>query len=327
MRYGMFDQIEIDGRPLADLYRDRLALVRAAEDAGFERYHKSEHHMIGLDAIPQMGLFFAAAAQHTTRMRFASLVYLLPFHHPIRLAEEICSLDHLLGGRFDVGVGRGISPPEHELWGLETDRAREHFDETLAVLRQALTTDSLTFHGKKYHFDELPIVLRPYQQPTPPFWYAGNIAPAAAAGMSCVVGGTIPAIGQQVAAYREACEAAGFRGTTIGGILTVYVAPTDAQARARVRDAWPVFTDHLRPLFRRWGLEPSPDPTLGGDVDRALELGVLIAGSPATVREQLERFEAESGTDYFVGKFTTGDLSHVEVMRSLDLFATHVMDR
>jgi alkanesulfonate monooxygenase SsuD/methylene tetrahydromethanopterin reductase-like flavin-dependent oxidoreductase (luciferase family) len=53
---------------------------------------------------------------------------------------------------------------------------------------------------------------------------------------------------------------------------------------------------------------------------------VLIAGSPTTAREQLERFEAESGTDYFVGKFTTGDLSHREVMRSLDLFATHVMD-
>ena len=113
----------------------------------------------------------------------------------------------------------------------------------------------------------------------------------------------------------------------VGLYVGFFIAPTDAQARSRVRDAWPVFTDHLRPLFRRWGLEPSPDPTLGGDVDRALELGVLIAGSPATVREQLERFEAESGTDYFVGKFTTGDLSHLEVMRSLDLFATHVMDR
>jgi alkanesulfonate monooxygenase SsuD/methylene tetrahydromethanopterin reductase-like flavin-dependent oxidoreductase (luciferase family) len=185
----------------------------------------------------------------------------------------------------------------------------------------------LTFHGTTYHFDELPIVLRPYQQPTPPFWYAGNIAPAAAAGMSCVVGGTIAGIAQQVAAYREACAAAGHQETTIGGILTVYVAPTDAEARARVRDAWPVFTDHLRPLFRRWGLQPSPDPTLGGDVDRALDLGVLIAGSPATVREHLERFEAEAGTDYFVGKFTTGDLSHRVVMRSIDLFATHVMDR
>ena len=178
MRYGMFDQIEVSGPPLHELYRQHLAFVRAADEAGFERYHKSEHHMIRLDAIPQMGLFFAAAAQHTTRIRFASLVYLLPFHHPIRLAEEIASLDHLLEGRYDVGVGRGISLPEHELWGLETDRINDNFDETLAVVRAAMTTDSLTFHGKKYHFDDLPIILRPYQQPHPPLWYAGNSKPA-----------------------------------------------------------------------------------------------------------------------------------------------------
>jgi alkanesulfonate monooxygenase SsuD/methylene tetrahydromethanopterin reductase-like flavin-dependent oxidoreductase (luciferase family) len=107
----------------------------------------------------------------------------------------------------------------------------------------------------------------------------------------------------------------------------VYVAPSDDEARRRVRPAWAVFTEHLTPLFRRWGLNPPNDPTLGGDVDRALELGVLVAGSPATVREYLERFEAQSGTDYFVGKFTMGDLTHAEVLRSIDLFASHVMTR
>jgi alkanesulfonate monooxygenase SsuD/methylene tetrahydromethanopterin reductase-like flavin-dependent oxidoreductase (luciferase family) len=274
-----------------------------------------------------MGLFFAAAAQHTARIRFASLVYLLPFHHPIRLAEEICSLDHLLGGRFDVGVGRGISLPEHELWGLETDRMQENYEETLTVLRAALTTESLTFHGKKYHFDDLPIVLHPYQSPHPPLWYAGNIEPAARGRMNCIVAGPIPMIAAQVAAYREACGRAGWEGGTIGGIGNVYVAPTDDEARARVGQAWTVFTEHLTQLFRRWGITPPNDPTLGGDVDRALALGVLVAGSPATVREHLERFEAESGTDYFVGKFTFGDLSHAELMRSIDLFASDVMKR
>jgi alkanesulfonate monooxygenase SsuD/methylene tetrahydromethanopterin reductase-like flavin-dependent oxidoreductase (luciferase family) len=327
MRYGMFDQIEVSAQPLHELYRDRLELVRAAEAAGFERFHKSEHHMIRLDAIPQMGLFFAAASQHTERIRFASLVYLLPFHHPIRLAEEICSLDHLLEGRFDVGVGRGISVPEHELWGLEPDRTKENFEETLSVLRAAFTCDSLTFHGDKYHFDDLPIVLHPYQEPYPPLWYAGKIEPAAAGRMNCIVGGPVPVIAQQVAAYRDACAAAGWEGGTIGGVCSLYVAPSDDEARARVRQAWAVFTEHLVQLFRRWGIPPPNDPTLGGDVDRALDLGVLVAGSPATVREHLERFEAESGTDYFVGKFALGDLTHAELMRSIELFATDVMDR
>ena len=326
MRYGMFDQIEITG-PLHELYRDRLAVVRLAEEAGFERYHKSEHHMIPLDAIPQMGLFFAAAAQHTSRIRFASLVYLLPFHHPIRLAEEICSLDHLLEGRYDVGVGRGISVPEHELWGLEPAQMKETFSEALEVLRASFVTDSLTFHGEHFQFDDLPVVLHPYQQPHPPLWYAGNIEPAAREQMNCIVGGPIPLIAKQVAAYRDACRQCGWEGGTIGGVATVYVAPTDEEARDRMRTAWAAFTDHLAVLFRRWGLVPPNDPTLGGDVDRAMELGVLVAGSPATVREHVQRFEEESGTDYFVGKFALGDLTHDELMRSIDLFASDVMGR
>jgi alkanesulfonate monooxygenase SsuD/methylene tetrahydromethanopterin reductase-like flavin-dependent oxidoreductase (luciferase family) len=134
-------------------------------------------------------------------------------------------------------------------------------------------------------------------------------------------------IAKQVAAYREGCAAAAWEGGTIGGICSVYVAPTDEEARARIAQAWAVFTDHLTSLFRRWGLAPPNDPTLGGNVDLALELGVLVAGSPATVREHLERFEEESGTDYFVGKFSLGDLTHAELMRSIDLFASDVMKR
>ena len=138
MRYSVFDQIEISGEPLGQLYRDRLELIRTLDDAGFTHYFKSEHHMIPLDSMPQIGLLFAAAAESTRRIRLGALVYLLPFHHPIRLAEEICSLDHMLDGRFDVGVGRGISLPEHELWGLDTARMVENYEEALAVLRAAL---------------------------------------------------------------------------------------------------------------------------------------------------------------------------------------------
>ena len=327
MRFGIFDQIEATEQPLHQLYRDRIEWVKAADQAGFERYHKSEHHMIPLDAIPNLGLFFAAAAEHTTRIRFGSLVYLLPFHHPIRLAEEICSLDHLLQGRYDVGVGRGISLPEHELWGLDSGRMKETFDETLAVLRAALTTNRLTFHGEQYHFDDLPIVLHPYQQPHPPLWYAGKVAPAAAGRMNCVVGGPLPMIAAQVAEYRALCAAAGWEGGTIGGVCPVYVAPTDKEARERMHSAWATFTARLTPLFRRWGLTPPNDPTLGGDVELGMKLGIIIAGSPTTVAEHVARFKEESGTDYMVCKFALGDLNHHELMRTVDLFASHVMER
>ena len=323
MRYGIFDQIEATGEPLHALYRDRLEFARLADEAGFWCFHKSEHHMIPLDALPQIGLFFAAAAQQTERIRFGSLVYLLPFHHPIRLAEEVSTLDHMLEGRFELGVGRGISLPEHELWGLDATRMQENYDESLAVLLAALTTDTLTFHGEQYHFDDLPIIVRPYQQPHPPLWYPGNVATAARHDMSTLIGGPPPVVAGRVAQYRELQPAGGIG--TCGAIATVYVAPTDDEARARVRSAWPVFSDRLTPLFRKWDLPPPNDPTLGGDVDLALQVNALVAGSPATVAAHLERLRDEAGIDYFVGKFTFGDITHREVMRSVSLFAEHVM--
>jgi alkanesulfonate monooxygenase SsuD/methylene tetrahydromethanopterin reductase-like flavin-dependent oxidoreductase (luciferase family) len=327
MRYSVFDQIEITGEPLGKLYRDRLELIRVLDEAGFTHYFKSEHHMIPLDSMPQIGLLFAAAAQSTQRIRLGSLVYLLPFHHPIRLAEEICSLDHLLDGRFDLGVGRGISLPEHELWGLDTTRMVESYEESLAVLRAALTNDVLTFHGETYHFDDVPIMLRPLQQPTPPMWHPGNFVHAAEDRMNTIVVGPPAMVADQVVKYRAACEAAGWSGGDVGGINNIVVAPTDEEAVALARRAWPVFTEHLTPLFRKWNLPPPNDPTLGGNVDLALQVGACVAGSPSTVAERLAEFEEGAGTDLFVAKFTMGDLTHAEVMRSIDLFASHVMHR
>lgn len=327
MRYGVFDQVEITGEPLGQLYKDRLELIRTLDEAGFAYYFKSEHHMIPLDAMPQIGLLFAAASQSTRRIRLGSLVYLLPFHHPLQLAEQICSLDHLLDGRFDVGVGRGISPPEHELWGLDPARMVENYEEALAVLRAALTSESLTFHGETYRFTDVPVMLRPLQQPTPPMWHPGNFQNAAKDGMNTIVAGPVPMVAEQVAKYRAACEAAGWSGGTVGGVNSVIVAPTDAEAVALARRSWPVFTEHLTPLFRKWDIPPPGDPTLGGNVELALQVGAVIAGSPSTVAERLAEFEEGAGTDLHISKFTMGDLSHAEVMRSIDLFATHVMRR
>src|SRR4029078_5190965 len=95
----------------------------------------------------------------------------------------------------------------------------------------------------RYHFDELPIILRPYQQPQPPWWYPGNIVAAAAGGMTCIGGGPIPLSARQVAAYRAACADGGVEGTTIGGICSVYVAPTDDEGVGRGRSACGGVTD------------------------------------------------------------------------------------
>src|ERR1051326_1298569 len=104
-----------------------------------------EHHGTPLGLAPSPSVFMAAVAQRTTRLRFGPLVYSLPLYHPIRLIEEICMLDHLSGGRLEVGVGRGVSPIEVGFYGVDPAAGSRQFPEALHVIKKGLTSDELTF--------------------------------------------------------------------------------------------------------------------------------------------------------------------------------------
>src|SRR5437016_12977750 len=108
--FGLFDWVDRGEAPLHQLYEERLQLLEAADAAGFFCYHLAEHHATPLGMAPSPGMFLAAAAQRTRRIRLGPLVYLLPLYEPRRLLEEICMLDPLSRGRLDVGVGRGVPP-------------------------------------------------------------------------------------------------------------------------------------------------------------------------------------------------------------------------
>src|ERR1700752_2680526 len=97
MEFGVFDHLDRTGTSLPDYYEDRLKLA--------------EHHATPLGMAPSPNVFLAALAQRTRRLRFGPLIYALPLHHPLRLIEEICMLDHLSGGRVDIGFWRGALPP------------------------------------------------------------------------------------------------------------------------------------------------------------------------------------------------------------------------
>lgn len=197
----MFDQVEQPGGlALGELYESRLALAARADEGGFWGYHKSEHHLVPLDHAPSISVFLAAVAQRTERIRLCSLVHLLPFGHPIRLVEEICMLDHLSGGRFELGFGKGISPPEHLLWGLDPAEAIERTDEALRLVLAALQHDDglFSFHGEHWHFEDVPMELAPAQRPYPPLWRPGTVETAAALGVSAIAGGPIAVVNDAV---------------------------------------------------------------------------------------------------------------------------------
>ena len=158
-------------QPLDRFYEDRLQLVEAYDRAGFYGYHVAEHHATPLGVAPSPGVWLAAVAQRTKRLRFGPLVYLLPLYHPIKLLEEICMLDQMSGGRMMLGVGRGISPIELRYYGLDPDAAPAMYAEALEVILRGMTCQELNFEGKYYHYRDVPMELAPFQRPHPPLWY------------------------------------------------------------------------------------------------------------------------------------------------------------
>jgi alkanesulfonate monooxygenase SsuD/methylene tetrahydromethanopterin reductase-like flavin-dependent oxidoreductase (luciferase family) len=147
IKFGVFDHIERRNDGLDRLYQGRLELLREYDAAGFFCYHVAEHHATPLGMAPSPGIFLAAAAQCTRQIHLGPLVYLLPLYNPLRLVAEICMLDQLSNGRFEIGVGRGVSPFELAYYGVSFMDSRKIFDEALDVIVAGLRNERLTHHG------------------------------------------------------------------------------------------------------------------------------------------------------------------------------------
>src|SRR5712692_2704468 len=170
MDVGIFDHLDRRDVPLHEHYESRLRLLEKYDAAGFSAYHLAEHHATPLGLAPVPGIFLAAATQRTRRIRLGPCVYLLPLYDPLRLIEEVCMLDHLSRGRLELGVGRGVSPYELAYFGVDAADSREIFEEALAVLVAGLTSKRLTFEGKHFRYQDVPMELQSLQQPYPPLW-------------------------------------------------------------------------------------------------------------------------------------------------------------
>jgi len=114
------------------------------------------HHFTPLGLAPSPGLFLAALAPATQRIRLGSLVHLLPLYTPVRLIEEVCMLAQLSGGRLELGIGRGVSPFELGHYGVDFLGSREGFEETLTALIAGLTQPQLHATGQQFRYRGAP---------------------------------------------------------------------------------------------------------------------------------------------------------------------------
>lgn len=330
MKFGVFDHLDASGLPLRELYEQRLRLCEAYDRLGFHAYHLAEHHATPLGMSPSPSVFLAAVAQRTERLLLGPLVYTLALYHPLRLAEEICMLDHLSGARLQLGIGRGISPYEIAYFGTEPKEAQARYVEAWSIIRQALTCDTLTHEGRFFAYRDVPVHMRPLQQPHPPLWYGlGNLEaiPWCVENRVNVVSNAPPHVVREAAGrYLEAWKAAGKASAQlplIGTTRMVVIAETDGKAMDIARRAYRRWHASFMYLWRKHGGKPTfaayPD-----DFDSFVQAGQAAAGTAATVREQLAGQLRAAGVSYVLSRFAFGDLAYEESLRTIELFASEV---
>ena len=152
--------------------RAAVELAALYDELGFRTYHVAEHHGTPFGLAPSPGMLLTAVAARTERLRIGPLVYLLPLYHPLRVYEEICMLDQLSGGRFELGIGRGISPYELGISTASTStKRRTAIANRSRFCCRPFANDTLTYDGKYHQFKDVPLPLKPLQQPHPPLWY------------------------------------------------------------------------------------------------------------------------------------------------------------
>jgi alkanesulfonate monooxygenase SsuD/methylene tetrahydromethanopterin reductase-like flavin-dependent oxidoreductase (luciferase family) len=329
MRFGVFDHMDRNGVNVGQQYRDRLQLIEAYDRAGFYAYHVAEHHGTPLGVAPSPSVFLSAVAQRTSSIRFGPLVYTLSLYHPLRLIEEICMLDQLSGGRFELGVGKGISPIECGFYGVG-EEVVELYEESLEIILYGLEHGRLNYAGKHFNFNEVPLELRPIQYPRPPLWYgvarAESTPKAASLGMNIVTNGDAKSVRIISDQFREEWKKGPYAAdpiTKIGMSRHVVVGKNDNEARTAARAAYRQWFENLSYL---WKLNDIPLPlNLPEDPDEAIKAGLCIAGSAETVRTRMHEEISEAGINYLVCRLAFGNLTLEQSLQSVALLQHEVM--
>jgi len=174
VRYSIFSVVDHYPdrlRSVGEFYRQILDEIALAERLGFDNYFLAEHHFHEYGVVPSPPVLLAAAAERTSRIGLGTAVAVLPFHEPVRLAEECAMLDQLSGGRVALGVGSGYLAHEFAGFGIAPQEKRARFDEALAVLERALSGERFSHHGRYFHYEDARLNVPPVQRPLP-LWVA-----------------------------------------------------------------------------------------------------------------------------------------------------------
>lgn len=328
MRFGLFGGAKsAGGGPSGDSvgYTQFIDYVLLAEELGYRSLFVVEHHFTGVGQVSASLNLLSYLAARTSRMRLGTAVVVLPWHNPVLLAEQVATLDLLSNGRFDFGVGKGYREGEFAGFCIPQNEATERFDEALAVLRQAWTSEGRFSHaGKHWRFDDIVVEPRPVQRPHPPFWMGAgsfeSIRRAAREGYNLLLDqiGSVDLTIERVRQYRDelARTGQGWTPGRVGVTRGLHIVTTEAE-REQAYKLRRKTLERIGTLARGPEAEKFHNPSSFADTDIAGQDAALI-GTPDEIIARLKRLEA-GGVDTVLLIDVTGS------KHALRVFAAEVM--
>src|SRR5882762_6328488 len=345
--FGIFHEFaRYAGQTDAEVFAQSFAQVDAAERFGLDVVWLAELHFVPERSVASAPLLLASAiATRTRRMKIGIAVQVLPLCHPLRLAEEVATLDHISQGRLIFGVGRSGFPRTYEAYGVPYAESKERFAEVLEILKRSWSSERFSFEGSFYNYRNITMVPRPLQKPYPTLRIAATNADTFPAigtmGLPIFVAvrlGTIEELGPNIAAYREAYRAAGHAGQ--GEVylrVPVYVGDTAEEARAdpeqSIMQFYRTLGAQLEDSATRAGARASEQRAERGQAlqtigyDDALRDKVIV-GTAASVAARLQDLTRKLGLNGVLAELNCGGLiPNDKVMRSLQLMCEQVAPR
>lgn len=344
MQVGMLHLFENPaGRTEQECVREQLNIMCAAEDLGFDHIWPAEHHFTeyGYLGSPMVGLAYVAA--RTKRIKLAQGIVVLPFHNPIRVAEDIALLDLMSDGRVMFGVGRGYQPGEYKGFNLDQSKSREMFDEGIRLIVDCWTKESVTFKGKYYQCEDICVRPKPVQRPHPPVYmavlspdtwtlagrYGHNVL------TSCAFGQSEESLAAGVKEYRRARREAGHDPAAgrVAVLMQIYVGATMEDA---LRDYEPAVMWYYRTIAKYVAAKGPVVSTyeayqgareLASSADfESLRRGPGMAvGDAHTVAEKIAGIRPRVGFDDLLCWTRIGGLAESKVPRAMDLMSAKVI--
>jgi alkanesulfonate monooxygenase SsuD/methylene tetrahydromethanopterin reductase-like flavin-dependent oxidoreductase (luciferase family) len=344
MHFGIFVEEMRRGVSQVSAFQEAFELADRAEASGIDCVWLGEIHFNPARSVISASLQVATAiATRTRRLRVGTAVQVLPLNHPLRVAEEVATLDHISEGRFEFGIGRSGVVRSYDVYGIPYGESQARFREALEIIQQAWQGEPFSYEGEFYRFQNATVAPRPYQVPHPPIRMAATTEETFPAvgrmGLPVFIGlrlAEIPDLQAHLSAYRQAWREAGHPGQpSVYLRIPVYAATTEKGALDEPRESLTYFfgrqTELARAAVGRAGTGPTERRRAQAERMASLSYEDILAkkvafGSAAGVIDRLTQLREELGLDGIVAELNPGGLIPPELeRRSLEILTREVM--